>query len=264
MLILFAALAARAESPGVPPALEHPPEVQLTPEGDLYARGPDGALSRLPHAALVAVEAHCDATTCDLVFRTADRRVAIGAHPRAAAAPGPILGLPVELTEVRLEGAPLPRRTGELTADVKLRPSSAPTAEPPLASALAALVPSPVLRPSPVLPPSPPTAPGGAVPPVVLGVLEKPVIEEVIRSNMAEIRYCYRRALATEPTLAGRVTVKFVIAADGTVASATVKSTTLAAPAVESCICGRFMRFVFPPPKGDGIVIVSYPFAFSP
>jgi hypothetical protein len=35
-------------------------------------------------------------------------------------------------------------------------------------------------------------------------------------------------------------------------------------PAVESCINGRFMRFQFPEPKGGGIVIVSYPFIFSP
>ena len=34
--------------------------------------------------------------------------------------------------------------------------------------------------------------------------------------------------------------------------------------AVEQCIVGRFMRMQFPEPKGGGIVIVSYPFIFSP
>ena len=32
----------------------------------------------------------------------------------------------------------------------------------------------------------------------------------------------------------------------------------------ESCIVGRFLRMQFPQPKGGGIVIVSYPFIFSP
>jgi hypothetical protein len=34
--------------------------------------------------------------------------------------------------------------------------------------------------------------------------------------------------------------------------------------AVEGCIASRFMQFKFPEPKGGGIVIVSYPFIFSP
>jgi hypothetical protein len=29
-------------------------------------------------------------------------------------------------------------------------------------------------------------------------------------------------------------------------------------------ICGCFMSFQFPEPKGGGIVIVNYPFAFQP
>ena len=33
---------------------------------------------------------------------------------------------------------------------------------------------------------------------------------------------------------------------------------------VEQCVVGRFMRMQFPQPKGGGIVIVSYPFLFSP
>ena len=33
--------------------------------------------------------------------------------------------------------------------------------------------------------------------------------------------------------------------------------------AVESCLCGRFLRFVFPEPEGGGIVVVTYPFVFT-
>lgn len=98
----------------------------------------------------------------------------------------------------------------------------------------------------------------------IIGVLDKSVIDAVIKRNMAQIRYCYQRELDKDPAFAGRLTVKFVIAGDGTVTSATTKATTMNNPAVESCINGRFMKFTFPEPKGGGIVIVSYPFVFSP
>ncbi|MFN7144107.1 MAG: AgmX/PglI C-terminal domain-containing protein [Myxococcota bacterium] len=100
--------------------------------------------------------------------------------------------------------------------------------------------------------------------PIILGALDKSLIDAVIKRNMSQIRYCYQRELTKNPTLGGKITVKFVIAKDGTVSSATTKSSTMSNPAVESCINGRFMRFQFPEPKGGGIVIVSYPFIFSP
>ena len=100
--------------------------------------------------------------------------------------------------------------------------------------------------------------------PIILGALDKSLIDKVIKQNMATIRYCYQRELTKNPALGGKITVKFVIAKDGTVSSASTKSTTMNNPAVEQCINGRFMRFQFPEPKGGGIVIVSYPFIFSP
>lgn len=100
--------------------------------------------------------------------------------------------------------------------------------------------------------------------PIILGALDKSLIDAVIKRNMSQIRYCYQRELTKNPALGGKITVKFVIAKDGTVSSATTKTTTMNNPAVESCINGRFMRFQFPEPKGGGIVIVSYPFIFSP
>lgn len=100
--------------------------------------------------------------------------------------------------------------------------------------------------------------------PIILGALDKSLIDAVIKKNMNQIRYCYQRELNKSPDLGGKIVVKFVIAKDGTVSSAQTKSSTMGNPAVESCINGRFMRFVFPEPKGGGIVIVSYPFIFSP
>ncbi len=100
--------------------------------------------------------------------------------------------------------------------------------------------------------------------PIILGALDKSLIDKVIKQNMAQIRYCYQRELSKNPALGGKITVKFVIAKDGTVSSATTKSSTMNNPTVEQCINSRFQRFQFPEPKGGGIVIVSYPFIFSP
>ena len=99
---------------------------------------------------------------------------------------------------------------------------------------------------------------------LILGSLDKTVIQAVIQRHLNQIRYCYQRELTKDPDLGGRVVIKFVVAKDGTVSSATVKSTTMYNDAVESCIAGRFMRFQFPEPAGGGIVIVSYPFVFTP
>ena len=100
--------------------------------------------------------------------------------------------------------------------------------------------------------------------PIILGALDKSLIDAVIKRNMNQIRYCYQRELTKNPNLGGKIVVKFVIAKDGTVSSATTKLTTMNSAAVENCINGRFMRFQFPEPKGGGIVIVSYPFIFAP
>ncbi len=99
---------------------------------------------------------------------------------------------------------------------------------------------------------------------IVIGALDRSQIDEVVKRNMSQIKYCYQRELTKDRTLTGKVTVKFTIAGDGSVSSAVTKSSTLGNPVVESCINGRFLRFGFPAPRGNGLVIVSYPFLFSP
>ena len=54
--------------------------------------------------------------------------------------------------------------------------------------------------------------------------------------------------------------VQFTIAATGQVVVSKVQSSTLQSPKVEKCIATAVRRWLFPKPKGGGIVIVSYPF----
>ena len=100
--------------------------------------------------------------------------------------------------------------------------------------------------------------------PIVIGALDRSLIDAVIKQHMNAIKYCYQRELTKNPALGGKIVIKFTIAKDGTTSSASTKSTTMSNQAVEQCIEGRFMRMQFPQPKGGGIVIVSYPFMFSP
>lgn len=100
--------------------------------------------------------------------------------------------------------------------------------------------------------------------PLVLGSLDRAQIDAVVKRNTASIKYCYQRQLPQHPDLAGKISVKFVIAGDGTVSSASLKESSLGNASVESCVVGRFKTMRFPEPKGNGMVIVTYPFLFSP
>ena len=99
--------------------------------------------------------------------------------------------------------------------------------------------------------------------PIIIGALDSSLIDGVIKRHMNQFRYCYQRELNKDPTLAGKITVKFVIAGDGSVSRATIKRSSMGSTAVERCLTGRFMKLQFPEPKGNGIVIVSYPFMFT-
>lgn len=100
--------------------------------------------------------------------------------------------------------------------------------------------------------------------PIVLGALDRSLIDAVVKRHMNQIRFCYQKELSRQPDLGGKVVVQFVISKSGDVSSAKIKSSSLGNNAVESCMTSRFLRFSFPEPAGGGIVIVSYPFMFSP
>lgn len=94
--------------------------------------------------------------------------------------------------------------------------------------------------------------------------MDRALIDKVIKQNMNRLRYCYQRELSKDPTLGGKIVVKFSIDKAGGVSSAAIKSSSMNSAAVESCLTKSFMSFKFPEPKGGGVVIVSYPFLFSP
>jgi hypothetical protein len=95
---------------------------------------------------------------------------------------------------------------------------------------------------------------------LVEGGLDKNEIAAVIQRHLGEVRYCYEQGLQQKPNLAGRVSMKFIIGANGKVSIANVSSSNLGSPSVEGCIRDRLKTWLFPQPRGGVNVKVSYPF----
>jgi pSer/pThr/pTyr-binding forkhead associated (FHA) protein len=100
--------------------------------------------------------------------------------------------------------------------------------------------------------------------PIIMGALDRSLIDAVIKRKMSQIRYCYQRELQKDPGLGGKLVIKFTIAKDGTVSQASPAENTVGSSAVGECVVQRFRSMQFPEPKGGGVVIVKYPFIFSP
>lgn len=99
--------------------------------------------------------------------------------------------------------------------------------------------------------------------PTVMGSLDKELIRKVIHANRGQIRFCYESQLNRFPKLDGKVAVKFVISASGAVATSSVAQTTVNNAELEACVAGRVRTWMFPKPKGGGVVVVTYPFIFK-
>jgi len=99
--------------------------------------------------------------------------------------------------------------------------------------------------------------------PVILGSLDPEIIRRIVREHAGQIRYCYESELTRTPGLYGKIVMKWVINGEGKVMQATTAETQMKNANVENCLASRIKTWVFPKPKGGGIVIVNYPFVFK-
>jgi hypothetical protein len=97
----------------------------------------------------------------------------------------------------------------------------------------------------------------------ISGRLPPDTIQRVVRQNHPRFRACYEKGLMTNPSLAGRVGVRFVIGRDGRVTNVADGGSDLPDASVVSCVSRAFYDISFPKPEG-GIVTVVYPIAFQP
>ncbi len=96
----------------------------------------------------------------------------------------------------------------------------------------------------------------------VSGRLPPEVIQRIVRQNFGRFRLCYENGLRTNPELAGRITVRFVIDGTGAVSSASDGGSDLPDKAVVGCVIRGFGNLAYPQPEG-GTVTVVYPLHFA-
>ena len=98
--------------------------------------------------------------------------------------------------------------------------------------------------------------------PKVSGRLPPEAVQRVVRANAGRYRACYEAGLARNPSLEGRVAVKFVIDRSGAVAVAQDGGSDLPDASVVACVVRAVLGLSFPTPEG-GVVTVTYPLVFS-
>src|SRR6478609_2120456 len=89
-----------------------------------------------------------------------------------------------------------------------------------------------------------------------------PALQGALGGKAGQSRACYEKALSSNSTLSGRMTVSIKINQQGSVCSAQIKSD-LNNPRVENCVLQNFRAATFPAPKG-GCVDASVPLYFKP
>lgn len=95
------------------------------------------------------------------------------------------------------------------------------------------------------------------------GEVDRNALAKYVKQRLAAITGCYERELKRNPSLKGKVVVRFTIGTSGRVTEIDIEENSLANDAVGACIKAVIRGWVFPfKPESD--VPVAYPFVFSP
>lgn len=97
----------------------------------------------------------------------------------------------------------------------------------------------------------------------VSGRLPPELVQQNLRRNLGRYRRCYAEGLRRNPSLRGRVRVRFVIGRDGAVSMVQNGGSDLPDGAVVACLVNAARGMAFPAPEG-GIVTVVAPIHLSP
>lgn len=88
-------------------------------------------------------------------------------------------------------------------------------------------------------------------------------MERVIRAHVGETTACYKEALRRDPTVHGRVVVRFYITYDGSVRKVVDTGSTINDEEMRACVFRVLQSLRFPKPVG-GEVPVDVPFRYEP
>ncbi|KFE61915.1 AgmX/PglI C-terminal domain-containing protein [Hyalangium minutum] len=102
-----------------------------------------------------------------------------------------------------------------------------------------------------------------ATPEVESSDVDRDALARYVKARLKAIQNCYEKELKRNPSLKGKVVVRFNIMPTGRTGGIEVEENTLGNEAVGSCIRTVIRSWVFPF-KPDDEVPVAYPFVFSP
>jgi hypothetical protein len=97
----------------------------------------------------------------------------------------------------------------------------------------------------------------------IVGGLTREQVNSVVKKNEGQLRFCYEKALQSQPNLRGRMTSKWAIGPSGKVQFFKVTSSSLTSKEVETCVSNAIRAWQFPKPVGGVTVEVNYPFDFG-
>lgn len=95
------------------------------------------------------------------------------------------------------------------------------------------------------------------------GTLSSDVVVNTIRQRRAAITNCYERALKVDPSLAGKVVLRFTVSGIGKVIKAEAEEDLAGNTAVSSCMIALVSTWRFPAPPQGQETTFAYPFIFQ-
>ncbi len=102
-----------------------------------------------------------------------------------------------------------------------------------------------------------------STPDVESGEVDREALARFVKARKSAIQSCYEKELKRNPSLKGKVVVRFSISPSGRTKDIDIEENTLGNEAVASCIKTTIRGWLFPfKPESD--VAVAYPFVFSP
>ncbi|OGJ86941.1 MAG: hypothetical protein A2350_02275 [Candidatus Raymondbacteria bacterium RifOxyB12_full_50_8] len=89
-------------------------------------------------------------------------------------------------------------------------------------------------------------------------------ISDVVKKNMKSVTLAYNRALKANPSLGGKIVVKFTIQPDGSVTDVEIAQSTMNDSSFEQDVLRRVKNWTFPAiAESEGSVTVNFPFIFQ-
>jgi hypothetical protein len=95
------------------------------------------------------------------------------------------------------------------------------------------------------------------------GIITPAEVNKTVKSRLTALKMCYEKALKDNPSLKGKIILRFAIGKNGRVTSSSIASDYIKDPGVSSCLIEKVKTFAFTKPDG-GEVELTFPIVFQP